>query len=76
MSEFDLIAVSLGSECMNPGQYPSHATSANREYVEHIIPPSRDEVGDRWGPPEFCPDKSFAKGFELKVNLYLHLKQS
>ena len=37
---------------------------------EMIIPHSNTGWGE-WWPPEFCPDNSFAKGFELKVSIFI-----
>ena len=41
-------------------------TITEREYADLITPEASTNMG-YWGPAEFCPDRSFAKGFSLKV---------
>ena len=38
----------------------------DRGYEGSITPVASTNLGE-WGPAEFCPERSFAKGFSLKV---------
>jgi len=67
-----LTLLGMNNPCTASKLDSSSPSIVSRNFVAEITPEANTPFGI-WGDAEFCPDGSFARDFELKIEPYLGL---